>query len=84
MNGFCDYDLNFMTDSPKRGTYNWAETEVNLQDAQDCFYGEVTIGMGQARRYCIAHNQWNMYNGEECITLATFRLRQISEVGSQK
>ncbi len=77
--GFCDYDY-FVSDSPDRGEYNWTEIEVGKKDEQDCDYG--TVGdTGKARRCCVGANQWeNMYEGSECITFATLRLRQIAQV----
>lgn len=79
--GFCDHELNFVTDSPDRGKYNWNETEVGKENTQICDYGTVSEDSGNARRNCIAHSQWGLYDGSECITFATLQLRLISQVG---
>ena len=77
--GFCDYDLNFVSESPDRGKYNWNETEVGMLDEQECDYG--TVGdSGMAIRACMAPNQWDIYDGRDCITFATLRLRMLSQV----
>lgn len=70
-----------MSESPDRGEYNWIETEVGMKDVQKCDYG--TVGdFGNATRDCIAANQWDIYEGRECITLATLQLRQLQMVGT--
>jgi len=77
--GFCSHELNFVTENPDRGTYNWNETEVGGSDVQHCGYEPVSKG-GMAIRNCIANDQWAEYDGRQCVTFATFRLRNISRV----
>ena len=94
MGGFCSYE-NFISPDD-RGTYNWTETAVAnppIVRELDCFYGPQE-GVGMARRACVSNNTWihpddttrsydeaRPYNGAQCITMSTFQLRELSEVG---
>ena len=80
--GFCDHSLLF--ESPdNRGFYNWSETEVGGRDQQECFYGSVEE-VGYAKRECQQRFTWDMtgeeYNGNDCVTFASFRLRVLDMV----
>lgn len=83
--GFCDHSL-FFESPDNRGFYNWSETELGSGGQQaECFYGPVDLEEGgKAVRACRVRYIWEneVYNGaqSECITLATYRLRQLANV----
>ena len=78
--GFCDYDEFESPDN--RGTYNWTEQVVSSDpQPHSCFFGSQNQdSVGMARRTCEGNLEWGMYDGTECATADTFRLRSITNV----
>lgn len=79
-NGFCNYEEFDSTDN--RGIYNWAEQTVSVMPQRlNCSFGaqDLTIG-GMVERTCESNLMWANYDGKQCATLDTARLRIITSV----
>ena len=64
------------------GNYNWPETEANSNATLECFYGTTAEAgdNGRARRRCGGPRMWLDYYESECITVISFRFRQLANV----
>ena len=78
-NGFCDHEV---TNNTPHGNYSWVETEAGKSTILECFYGPTRKAGdgGRARRNCSGPRMWLDYIGDECITVITFRFRQLANV----
>ena len=79
--GFCNYEEFESPDN--RGQYNWTETIVSDQVLNlGCFYGaQIEENMdARATRRCTANLQWTDYDGSQCATRDTDRLRMLGRV----
>ena len=77
--GFCDYQMMINT---THGNYSWDERVSGTNASLPCFYGtEPAAGdNGMAKRRCDGPRMWLNYYGGECITIITFRFRQLANV----
>lgn len=79
--GFCNYEE---LESPdNRGQFKWIETIVsNEVQRLSCIFGAQIEGMdnSMATRLCRSNLRWTDYNGNQCATRDTDRLRRLGKV----
>ena len=81
--GFCDHDM--VANTP-HGNYSWMETIAEENATSECFYEPTREAgpEGRATRKCGGPRMWLDYYGGECITVITFRFRQLANVSIVK
>ena len=64
------------------GNYSWMETIAGENATLECFYEPTREAgaEGRATRRCSGPRMWLDYYGGECITIITFRFRQLANV----
>ena len=80
--GFSNYE-NF-TSPDERGRYEWNETSNFIMPQRlNCVYGSQNKDMeGFAERTCEGNLNWGEYDGKQCVTINTFRLRNVTNVSN--
>ncbi len=80
--GYCSYDR--MESSDNRGVFEWPETVVQeLKVELNCTAGpqiQSNEDTARATRRCSQNNNWDEYDGKQCATLDTARLRTLAKV----
>lgn len=76
-NGFCSSEIINTT----HGKYMWNETTAGETDEQTCLFGTKDgLEGGKAKRFCMLHDMWDVYDGSACVTEVTYRIQKIAEV----